>query len=369
MFDAGASRIVPYPGPGPGSCVSRLAPCVEDRTTGRGSTDDGRVDRQRDVVERRRSCCHGRPIVEDVGADAVLGHRWTKGARIPHRRSPADGDRSHLEARSAGESVGLGEEAERSVRCWIGEKAVEPEIVVARDGRGEGGGRVRCRDADTTEPRVAFDENTNPPRPRGGVRETGQQPLVVDRHGDVGPRRERRETLELALADHVVRYEHVVDPAIDHHLGLAKLLTGDPARSQRDLPVSDRDRLVRLHVRTVHQPGVVAMGLPALEVSLQAVDVDDDGWSFDLDHAAPSLSAVLRLPERGSAGTPLTPRCGSGRPRDQDGSRSPLTGSKRCASLPCGARCTDAPRSGASRASARAVTRESAPPISAEQKT
>ena len=160
-------------------------------------------------------------------------------------------------------------------------------------------------DADAAEARVALDEHADLARRLPRAREPREQPLVVDAHGNLDAPGERRQPLELRRADQVVRDQDVVDPGVGHHLRLAELLAGDAARAERHLPARDLDGLVRLDVRTVREPDGVAVRLPAGEVVLEPVDVDDDGRRVDLDHdEAPESRATASISTRIPPGSP-----------------------------------------------------------------
>ena len=165
---------------------------------------------------------------------------------------------------------------------------------------------------------------------------------MVDGDTHLRPAEQRSQPLELGLADDVVRHEDVVDSGVDHHLGFVQGLTRDAVGTERDLTPGDLDTLVRLHVRAIRQPGPIAVVLPAREVRLQQVQVDDQGRREDVGgHAA----------------------------RQATSRRRPVEASKKCASSTRGQSDTFASRSGADRVSLRATSLTASPPLSAAQKT
>ena len=243
--------------------------------------------------------------MERVRADPVLGDGRAQLARGPHRRRPARGDGLHLETGGPRLRLGLGEERDGAGPRRIREEAAEAEPVAARDLSRQRGRCLGRPDADAAEPRVALDENSDLARTRRCVRETREQPLVVDAHGNVDAPGEHRQPFELRLARQVVRDQDVVDPGVGHHLRLAELLAGDAARAEGHLPARDLDGLVRLDVRAVREPDCVAVRLPPREVAIQPIDVDDEGRRVDLDHeAAPERCATASISTRIPPGNP-----------------------------------------------------------------
>src|SRR6185436_12525243 len=85
---------------------------------------------------------------------------------------------------------------------------------------------------------------------------------------------------------------------------LAELLARDAARAEGHLAPRDFDGLVRLDVGPVREPHRVAVLLPALEVALEAVDVDDDGRGVDLDHEPDPRRATASISTRIPPGSP-----------------------------------------------------------------
>ena len=151
---------------------------------------------------------------------------------------------------------------------------------IAAGERGGGLGRLDTRPA---EPRVAVDEHAQRPRGAGrGGRKPRQEHGVVGADREVDAVEQRAQPRELRLAEDVERDEDVGAPAVGHHLGLAELLARDPARAELELAPRDLDAPVRLDVRAVREPDPVAVVLPAGEVALEPVEVDDRGRRLDL---------------------------------------------------------------------------------------
>ena len=98
-------------------------------------------------------------------------------------------------------------------------------------------------------------------------------------------------------------------PAADHRLRLEQRLAGDADRTELDLPLRDLDTLVRLHVGPVAQADPVALGLPACEVALEPVEVDDRGRR--LDHGIRATASISTSSPPGSA-APTVVRAGYG---------------------------------------------------------
>jgi hypothetical protein len=115
------------------------------------------VHRQRGVVDRGSSGGDRHAVVEDVKADAVFGHCGEELSALPHRGRPAGRHDRGVEAASRGACDCSREEVAPFLRRGVREKAVEPETVVARDGRREVHRGVGSRHACAAEPRVAVD--------------------------------------------------------------------------------------------------------------------------------------------------------------------------------------------------------------------
>lgn len=89
-----------------------------------------------------------------------------------------------------------------------------------------------------------------------------------------------------------------------------------PPRAERHLAPRRLDGLVRLDVRPVGEPGRVAVGLPALEVPLEPVEVDDERRRLELDHdpgcgSRATASTSTRIPPGSPACTVVRAGYGS----------------------------------------------------------
>ena len=73
-------------------------------------------------------------------------------------------------------------------------------------------------------------------------------------------------------------------PALDHHLGLAHLLTADPHRAERHLFSREPGALVRLGVGAEADPRSLQALRHQGEVLLHDVEVDQQGGRFDFTH-------------------------------------------------------------------------------------
>ena len=137
----------------------------------------------------------------------------------------------------------------------------------------------------------------------------GEQPRVVDADGHLRPFVQAGEPGELRRSEDVHRHEHVVDACPDHRLGLEQRLAGDADGAELDLPLRDLDALVRLHVRPVAQADPVALGLPAGEIALEPVEIDDRGRR--LDHGMRATASISTSSPPGSP-APTVVRAGYG---------------------------------------------------------
>src|SRR5439155_22585135 len=95
----------------------------------------------------------------------------------------------------------------------------------------------------------------------------------IAHHADGDALRERREPLDLGGAYERKADQDVVEAGVGHYLGLAELLTGDPARPRADLQPRDLRELVRLDMRAEGEPVLSAVALHAGDVPLDRVEV------------------------------------------------------------------------------------------------
>ena len=194
-------------------------------------------------------------------------------------------------------------------RCRVGDEAVEAEAGGARNGVRELRSGSRRRDSRAAEPRVAVDEHTKRPGGPGRSGEPREQPRVVHADGQLRPFVQAGEPGELRRSEDVHRHEHVVDAGPDHRLGLEQRLAGDADGAELDLPLRDLDALVRLHVRPVAQADPVALSLPAGEIALEPVEIDDRGRR--LDHGMRATASISTSSPPGSP-APTVVRAGYG---------------------------------------------------------
>ena len=117
------------------------------------------------------------------------------------------------------------------------------------------------------------------------MRQSRQHGFVVRHHLDGGALRQVGKALQLVAAHHVEGQQHVGDAGVGHDLGLAQLLDGDSLRPQLDLRLGQRHQLVGLDMWTVGEAGGVAALLPAAQVALYHVDVDDGHGGFEVFQA------------------------------------------------------------------------------------
>ena len=210
---------------------------------------------------------------------------------------------------------GAGEELARTCERRIGEEAGEAERGGPVDLAGQRGGVARRRDAEAAVAGVALDEHAQfLPGPRGRLGEAGQDALVVHSHGHRHAFEQPREPRELGLADHVRRHEEVVEAGVGHCLGLAERLAGEARRAELQLTARDLGALVRLHVRAAREAELVAARLPAGEVPLHPVEVDDGRRCFQLElgHAPTRATASISTSNPAGSDTPTVVRAGYG---------------------------------------------------------
>src|SRR5439155_6599333 len=78
------------------------------------------------------------------------------------------------------------------------------------------------------------------------------------------------------------RDEQAADAGGGHHLGLAELRTGDAERPRRDLAPRDLRTLVGLRVRANRLADPADVSGHALEIALEAIEVEEQRGSRDL---------------------------------------------------------------------------------------
>jgi len=98
----------------------------------------------------------------------------------------------------------------------------------------------------------------------------------VDGGRDRGLLRELAQPVELPLAHDRIADEHVLDPAVDHHLGLAELRHLDADRACLDLHSRDCRQLVRLDMGPHRHAGAGRHRSDPRDVRADDVEVDDD---------------------------------------------------------------------------------------------
>ena len=98
-------------------------------------------------------------------------------------------------------------------------------------------------------------------------------------------------------------------PGVDHCLRLEQRLAGDASGAELDLSLRDRDALVGLDVRPVAQTEPVAFLLPAGEIALEPIEVDDGGRR--LDHGIRATASISTRSEAGRL-APTVVRAGYG---------------------------------------------------------
>ena len=124
--------------------------------------------------------------------------------------------------------------------------------------------------------RVAFDKNADVAARRNPrFSYSGNHFDAVCDHGNVGAPRELGKSPQLVSADNVERQQHVRDTGIGHHFRLTQFLDGDAGRTECELIASERSQLVGLDVGAVSEPQPVAALLPAPQIAVDDIDVDD----------------------------------------------------------------------------------------------
>jgi len=93
---------------------------------------------------------------------------------------------------------------------------------------------------------------------------------------------ERHQPLQLLPADDFVGDEDVLDPALDHRLGLADLLAADADGAELDLFQSDDRAFMGLGVRPHSDAAARDPFRQAAQIALERVEIDDQGRGVDL---------------------------------------------------------------------------------------
>ena len=152
------------------------------------------------------------------------------------------------------------------------------------------------------------------PRRAHGPGQAPDDVLGVRGHRQPRPRRQVGEPLQLDPPHDVVGDEDIAaDAAVDHDLGLAELLADDAHGAALHLHAGDGQALVGLDVGTQADMMPVAVGLGAVEVLLQGVEVDEQEGGVEV------VDAHGRLPPGGAL---TIDRVGS---KGQDGACRPRT--------------------------------------------
>ena len=98
--------------------------------------------------------------------------------------------------------------------------------------------------------------------------------------------------------------EDVVAPGIGHSLRLAQLLTGDADGTECELAMRDLDAAVSLDVRPIRESVAVAVLLPAREIVLESIGVDDCSRRLDLLERHAGRRATASISTRSPGGSP-----------------------------------------------------------------
>jgi hypothetical protein len=105
---------------------------------------------------------------------------------------------------------------------------------------------------------------------------------IVGAYADAGDMCERGEAPQFLMSDHLVRDQHVGDPAPNHRLGLADLLHAHADGAERDLFQRDDRAFVGLGVRARPDAGAGDAVGQAAQIALERVEIDDEGGGVDL---------------------------------------------------------------------------------------
>jgi len=98
---------------------------------------------------------------------------------------------------------------------------------------------------------------------------------------------ERHQPLQLLPADDLVGDEHVLDPTIDHRLGLADLLNAHADGAELHLLQRDDRAFVGLGVRPHLDPAAGDPFGQTAQIALERIEIDHQGGGVDIveDHA------------------------------------------------------------------------------------
>ena len=282
-------------------------PGVEHVAVGASVADDGRHHRQRAVVERRRSEADLLEILEGVDPGPQLGDA-RDAHDVPRGRGAAD--RHHVDRHAARpERVGhpdrdlalattdrrLLDRIRRPVGVAVVHDPDEREARQLGDPFGQRDGVLRRGRAGPSRSAVDADDHVDlPPATVEECRGRLRAVEAVDLEAHLRPIEQGDETGELDLADQRVGHEQVVEPGVDHHLGLAELGDRQADRPVRQLAFGDLAGLVRLGVRAMGHPGLAGDGGHRREVRFESGEVDQrdrrvevpDGSSAPVGHLA-----------------------------------------------------------------------------------
>ena len=125
--------------------------------------------------------------------------------------------------------------------------------------------------------------------PSRGARRRIHLPGIVEAERDPGRPGEGGQPVDLRLAHHLVRDQHVRDAASHQSFRLADLLHALPDGAGRDLPLRDGDASVGLRVRPQCDAGRRHIGRHAGDVAVEGVEIDHEGRRVDLVERGPDL--------------------------------------------------------------------------------
>ena len=148
---------------------------------------------------------------------------------------------------------------------------------------GEGDGLRARPNATTLHPDINFDQDVEA-RTDGHCRgPDGRHVLgVVDANPNLRLSRQRHEPFDLALTDDLVAYQDIRDTGMHQCFCLADLLAADSHGASGHLLAGDRGALVSLRVRPESRARVRNPAGHGVEVALEGVEVDQQGWGVDI---------------------------------------------------------------------------------------